>query len=76
MNHLSPSAIRQSTMRHYAANWDLHPTVFVGVPISNGELREVAGRVDDALAEAAARLVAKRQRRRRGKVRKNTRSAS
>lgn len=51
-------------------------TVFVGVPISDVELREVARRVDDALAEAAARLVAKRQRRRRGKVRKKARSAS
>ncbi len=33
MNHLSPSAVRQSTMRHYyAANWGLHPSDF-NVPV-------------------------------------------
>lgn len=50
--------------------------VFVGVPVTQDELAEVLHRLDDALAEAAARLVATRQRRRRGRVRKNARSES
>ena len=48
----------------------------VWLPLSGREQRALARRVDDALAEAAARIFADRQRRRRARARKNTRRDS
>ena len=48
----------------------------VWLPLTAREQRELARRVDDALAEVAARIFAGRHRRRRAKVRRKARRVS